>query len=270
MQDWSDAYSSSPYIADAAAFPPRWAAQAEEWRRAAPNARLDQPYGDHPRHRFDLFLPAGRADGVVVFVHGGYWMSFDKSTWSHLAAGAVAQGWAFALPSYRLCPEVRISDITLEIGAAVSAIAAQVTGPLRLAGHSAGGHLVSRLCCEDGPLPTPLRARLAHTLSLSGLHDLRPLLATRLNQTLHLDEEEALRESPALLRPLPATSISCWVGADERPEFRRQNALLANIWTGLGAAAQAVEAPGLHHFTVIDGLAEPGSALLGDLLSRPS
>src|SRR3546814_5563195 len=54
-------------------------------------------------------LPISPA-GLAVFVHGGYWMAFDKSSWSHLAAGAVARGWAVALPSYTLCPEARISD----------------------------------------------------------------------------------------------------------------------------------------------------------------
>jgi arylformamidase len=53
----------------------------------------------------------------------------------------------------------------------------------------------------------------------------------------------------------------CWVGADERPEFRRQSALLANVWTGLGARTRAVEALGRHHFDVVADLTDAGSPL---------
>jgi len=65
-----------------------------------------------------------------------------------------------------------------------------------------------------------------------------------------------------LLQPLEGARLTCWVGADERPEFVRQNALLANIWTGLGAETRVVEEPGRHHFDVIEGLTDPGSPLM--------
>ena len=65
-----------------------------------------------PRNRFDLFLPEDTPKGLVVFVHGGYWVRFDKSYWSHLANGSVEHGYAVAMPSYTLCPQTRISGIT--------------------------------------------------------------------------------------------------------------------------------------------------------------
>jgi hypothetical protein len=55
--------------------------------------------------------------------------------------------------------------------------------------------------------------------------------------------------------------VTCWVGALERPEFLRQNDLLANIWTGLGAQTRSVHAPGRHHFDVIAELEDAESAL---------
>ena len=68
--------------------------------------------GTAPRNRFDLFLPEDAPKGLVVFVHGGYWVRFDKSYWSHLARGSVEHGYAVAMPSYTLCPQTRISGIT--------------------------------------------------------------------------------------------------------------------------------------------------------------
>jgi arylformamidase len=99
-------------------------------------------------------------------------------------------------------------------------------------------------------------------LSLSGVHDLRPLLRTALNATLGLTPAEAAAESPALLTPVPGTRVHAWVGDGERPEFVRQTTLIANVWTGLGAdMAQTIE-PRRNHFTILDGLTHPGSGLV--------
>src|SRR5690606_33109001 len=144
-----------------------------------------------------------------------------------------------------------ISEITRRVAAAISFAAARVAGPLRLAGHSAGGHLVTRMVCANSPLPDEIRSRIGPVVSISGVHDLRPLLRTRMNATLRMDEAEAAAESPALLRPMEGCSVTCWVGSAERPEFLRQNDLLAKIWTGLGADMRRVRAEGRHHFDVI-------------------
>lgn len=269
IADWDDAYSNGAHIPDGDAYPARWAERAAAFRTelgVAGRAELDLPYGEGDRELYDLFRPEGAVKGTVVFVHGGYWMAFDKARWSHLAAGPLAQGWAVAMPSYTLCPETRIAGITRQMARAVEVIAGAEAGPLRLTGHSAGGHLVSRLVCADAPLSDDVRARVEHVVSISGLHDLRPLLNTRMNATLRLDEAEAAAESPALLRPQPGIGITCWVGAAERPEFVRQTELLANIWLGLGAATGLRLAAGRHHFDVIDDLADPDSDLVAALL----
>ncbi|QCG95586.1 alpha/beta hydrolase [Azospirillum sp. TSA2s] len=268
--DWDDAYSNSAYIPGGDTYPARWAERAAAFRAeiaGAGRAELDLPYGDGERERYDLFRPEGAPKGTVVFVHGGYWMAFDKGRWSHLAAGPLARGWAVAMPGYTLCPENRIAGITRQVARAVEAIAAAEAGPLRLTGHSAGGHLVSRLACADAPLSEEVRDRVEHVVSISGLHDLRPLLNTGMNTTLRLDEAEAAAESPALLRPRPGIGITCWVGAAERPEFVRQSELLANVWLGLGVATALRLAEGRHHFDVIDDLTDPDSELVQTLLT---
>ncbi|WP_113892300.1 alpha/beta hydrolase [Roseiarcus fermentans] len=264
MSDWDDAYANAPHIADADQFPPLWAGRAAEFaaqRRSAGRAEIDLPYGAGPRRRLDLFLPDGAAKGLVVFVHGGYWMRFDKSIWSHLAEGAVRRDWAVAMPSYTLAPAARIRDITLEIAAAIAVAAECVGGPIALAGHSAGGQLVARMACLGGPLPDAARRRCVRVAPISGLFDLRPLMKTRMNGTLGLDEAEAVAESPALARPATDLPVVAFVGSDERPEFLRQSELVANVWTGLGAEAQCEQVSGRHHYDVIAGLSDPASPM---------
>lgn len=110
-----DAYANAAHIAGADAYPARWAAKAAAFREAMSetgHARLDHAYGPGAREALDLFLPRGEPTGLCVFVHGGYWLRFDRSYWSHLAAGALARGWAVAMPSYDLCPDVMIGKIT--------------------------------------------------------------------------------------------------------------------------------------------------------------
>ena len=269
IDDWDDAYANGAHIDGAADYPPRWAAAAADFRAAMTvdgRAEIDIAYGPGERQRLDLFRPPGDSRGLTVFVHGGYWRAFDKSSWSHLAAGATAAGWTMVLPSYDLAPNVAISEITQQVGSAIEKAASLVDGPIRLSGHSAGGHLVTRMICRDTPLAPGVQRRIERVVSISGLHDLRPLLNTAMNQDFRMDEAEAEAESAALNQPLENVELVCWVGADERPEFIRQADLLANIWTGFNIETSAVHAPGRHHFDVIDGLADADSELLQALL----
>jgi acetyl esterase/lipase len=257
MARWDAAFVNAAHIPEGAAYPAKWAAAAEAWRGRA-EGRLGLPYGGGERERFDLFLPAGKPLGTLIFVHGGYWRAFGREVWSHLAAGPVARGWAVAMPSYDLCPQVRIGDITRQIAQAVQAIAAEVAGPLVLAGHSAGGHLVARMGCADVALP--VLDRVVRIVPISPVADLRPLTETEMNKDFQLDAAAAEAESP-VLHPAPAVPVHVWVGAAERPVFIEQAGMLARVWD----AGLTVEA-GRHHFDVVEALADPGSALCDVIL----
>ncbi|WP_417205698.1 alpha/beta hydrolase [Antarctobacter sp.] len=259
--DLTDAYAIGAHIPDGDAYPPRWAATAGTYRKrlsVAGRARLGLMYGHGTRCALDLFLPDARPKGLVVFVHGGYWLRFDRSSWSHLAEGARVQGWAVAMPSYDLCPRVRISDITRQVANAVTVAASEIPGPVRLTGHSAGGHLVARMAAALEP---EVAARLAHILPISPLSDLRPLMQTEMNADLRIDAAEARAESP-IFSPPPACPVTVWVGADERPALLDQARKLSRVWE-CGLVVEADK----HHFDVIDALADPDSEMVARLLS---
>lgn len=260
------AYDNRGFIPGAADFPDRWAEEARAFREveaAVGRARLNTSYGDHPREAFDLFHPAGRAEGLMVFIHGGYWRLFDRSYWSHFARGATARGWAVAMPSYPLCPEVRIASITRSAATAIEKAAGFVAGPIVLAGHSAGGHLVSRMACADAGLSRELSARIQRVAPISPVVDLRPLIETSMNADFKLDEGTAIAESPALQPKGLDVPVSVWVGSDERPAFLDQAGWLAEAWAG----TELHVVQDRHHFNVIDGLADPDGAMMEALLS---
>lgn len=263
QENLDDAYANAAHIPGAEAYPLRWAAAAAGLREGMAEqglARLDVPYGDSARQRFDLFMPEGAAQGLLVFVHGGYWLRFDKSDWSGFAAGALEQGWAVAMPSYDLCPAVGIADITRQIAHMIPRAADLVAGPIVLAGHSAGGHLVARMCVP-GVLPDGVARRVVRVMPISPVGDLRPLLRTSMNQAFRLDMAGAEAESPVLMQPLTGIEVVVWVGAEERPVFLEQATALAEAWD-----CACVIDPGRHHFDVIDGLMDRGSRMVRMLL----
>ncbi|MFZ1662594.1 MAG: alpha/beta hydrolase [Paracoccaceae bacterium] len=259
---FDDAFANSKYLAGAKDFPPRWAAKAAGFREGmAENARLGLAYGPGERNWFDLYMPTGTPKGIVVFIHGGYWLAFGPRDFSHLAAGAIEAGWACATLSYTLAPQARIGTMTLETATALAAIADQTEGPMVVTGHSAGGHLSARMAQEDMALAPMVLTRLKRVVPISPLSDLRPLLENSMNNDLGMNLSEARAESPALHARRANVSAHVWVGGAERPSFLDQARRLGNAWT----CPVTVE-PDLHHFNVIDGLESAESSLMQTVL----
>lgn len=260
--DHDKAYNNVDHIAGGASYPDRWAEAAAAFREemeAANRARLGVDYGPGGRERMDIFWPEDVPRGVMVFVHGGYWTKFDRSYWSHFAKGALTRGWAVAMPSYDLCPDVRIEDITREIARAVAIAATLIAGPIRLTGHSAGGHLVARMLAP-GVLPDDVAPRVEKVVPISPLSDLRPLRQTSMNDAFRMTETDAEAESP-IFQPKPEVPVTVWVGAGERAAFLDQARWLGEAWDVPWEAEKDA-----HHFNVIDGLLEPDSALMRAIL----
>ena len=129
----------------------------------APKIDRDLAYGDHERHRLDVYAGGdqGNAGGhgapVLVFVHGGGFVGGDKHVpgtpmYDHGGAWAVRKGWVGVTINYRLAPEHTWPSGAQDVAAAVQwvrdNIAAYGGDPSRivLAGHSAGGvHVASYL-----------------------------------------------------------------------------------------------------------------------------
>lgn len=252
--DYDHAYANAPFIPGADSFPPRWEREAAAFREAlGARAQLGKTYGPGARQKLDLFWPAAAPLGLMVFIHGGYWLRFSRETWSHLAAGALARGWACAVPSYTLAPEARIQQMTTEMVRAVELAASLVSGPVVVTGHSAGGHLSARLGCSDVNVAAPIH----RVIPISPLADLEPIAQTQMNEKLRLDATEIEAESPAR-KPLRAgVSAHVWVGAEERPVFLYHARLLAEAWR-----CPWTPTPGRHHFDVIEALADPASDLM--------
>lgn len=235
------AYDNTAAVADSAAWREAWGRRSAATRNK-PGVRLDIPYGDGPRRAWDFF-PAGDGAPVFLFIHGGYWLRNDRAMFSFVADGLAARGIASAVIGYPLTPEVRLSAIVADCGAAVASVAA-VTGAKRIVvgGWSAGGHLAA-LMLE--------RPEVAAAVPISGIFDLEPIAACSMNATIGLDADEVAALSP-VRRAATGKPAALFVGAAELPELRRQSALWA-AHTG----APLMLPPGRNHFSVLDDLWSP-------------
>jgi len=252
---------------------PQWferysTASADARARFAP--RLDLRYGAGPKETLDLFVPARPARGTLVFLHGGYWRALDKSDFSYVAPPFLAHDLAVAVVNYDLCPDVTVATIVDECrralawlvreGGRVGAGAERIV----IAGHSAGGHLTAMMFATDWAAAGFPEPQIVGGVSLSGVHDLAPMVQFSFNADIRLDETEAARLSPVRLRPRTTAPLLTAVGADETPEFIRQTRLLWDGWPAnrpAGLVAPLI-VPARHHFSVVADFGDPDSELV--------
>jgi arylformamidase len=248
-------YNNRALVPDHPAMMARWRESAEAARSATPP--LELAYGPGPREVMDLFA-AGPDAPVAVFLHGGYWQALDKDWFSGLAPALAAHGVGLAIPSYDLCPEVRLGQILRQVRAAVEAVRARTGTRPVVFGHSAGGHMAACMLSEG---------RASAAVAISGVFDLAPLIPTSLNAALRLDAAEAAALSPVHW-PVPngstpgGTVLDCVVGGDESAEFLRQSRMMADLWGAKGVETRYQALPGLNHFTVLDPLRDADSPLV--------
>jgi len=140
-------------------------------------------YGEHPRHKFDLYRPEqGNNLPVVVFIHGGYWSSGERSEYRFVGETLAQRGYLAVIISYRLFPEVRFPAFIEDAASAVAAvrkIAAQYGGDpkqLYVGGHSAGAHSALMLALDERYLRAEggSPAWLSGVFGLSGPYDFLP------------------------------------------------------------------------------------------------
>ena len=259
---------------------PDFADHFAHWTNASAQARdalkpqVDVRYGDGLNETLDIF-PAARADApVVIFIHGGYWRSLDKSDHSFVAPALRDMGACVVVVNYALCPgtteqPVTVPDIALQMAKATAWVWRHIAAHggnrrnISVIGHSAGGHLAAMLlACDWKKLGRDLPAGLVRkAMSISGLFDLDPVRKTLFVQgDLKLTPAHVRMASPAKWQRPGKGVLFTVVGGNESPEFLRHNRLIHQAW-GPKTVPVCEELPGLNHFSVVTDLTRPGTRL---------
>lgn len=264
---YSEQYNARASIPEHPYIFTRWIEQSAQVRRRHAGL-FDLMYGDSAGERLDLFPTRLANAPLLVFIHGGWWRSLDKSDFSLLAPTFTDAGINVALLNYSLVPEASIEEILQQQLRALawlykSAERYEIDAErIILAGHSAGAHLAAMLMTAswttyDAALPENLIKAAA---LLSGVYDLTPLLQTDfVNRDLKLTEARILPLSPSLMPLTRTIPFITAVGGLESDEFKRQTAMLEQSWSSQHYAN--IELAESNHLTVCNALSEPNSAL---------
>lgn len=250
----------------------RWVKSSAEVRRRHAGL-FDLAYGEASGERLDLF-PAARAGApLLIFIHGGWWRSLDKSDFSFIAPAFLNAGMNVAITNYTLAPKASIAEIVCQQLRAVAWLYRHAeqydidTRRIVIAGHSAGAHLAAMMMAAhwqvyDSELPADL---VKAGILLSGLYDLSPLVHTPfVNADLKLRPEDADNLSPALIslpRKLPFITA---VGGQESEEFQRQTHLIESAWRH--SHRGTISLLESNHLTICDDFADPSRPLCRDAL----
>jgi len=120
---------------------------------AGARAMRDVAYGDDPRQRFDVYLPAQpKRAPIILFVHGGGWANGNKDNpgvVENKAAYWLPKGYILVSTNYRLRPDTAPLDQARDVARALAAVQKRApewngdASRVLLMGHSAGAHLIA-------------------------------------------------------------------------------------------------------------------------------
>jgi acetyl esterase/lipase len=212
---------------------------------------------DDFRHRLDIYVPKGKKDfPVIVLVHGGAWTSGNNCQYGLFASVGqflAQQGIGVVLPNYRISPAVKHPEHILDVARAFAwthqHIAEYGGNPeqLFLAGHSAGGHLVSLLATDESYLQLVglQSSAIKGVISISGVYHISPKplavvlggtarQAVRIDQFLPLRNEVVWNWSPISSIPIIPLRVDAFsVAFGDVPEIRLDASPIQHVRPGL-------------------------------------
>ena len=259
---------------------PEFAAVVERWRNLSKEVRnqrlcdLDVPYGTRAREKLDWFFSGNPSGPALIYLHGGYWQSGDKSMYSFIADDFVRHGVSVGIVNYDLTPLVKIAHITAQVKRAIGWIWQNAKtlkfarDRLILSGHSAGGHLTGMMMgCDwsavDHELPHDL---IRGAMPISGIFDLQPLVHTTINSGPKMNIEEAKEESPYFIQPKTDAAQLVVVGGGETKEFLRQSDSYVEKYQTKSRVMKRINVADDDHFDVVETLADPNSELFNQTM----
>jgi len=249
-------------------------AELQNGRAAGERCVPELAYGEDPRHRLDLYLPARSGPApVLLFVHGGGFVRGDKRAPdnpfnAHVGRYAAERGFVGAVMNYRLAPSHRWpaggDDVGRAIDWLVEHAATHGGDPTRIVacGTSAGAVHVATYLRQRGRA-TPLRGAIL----LSGLYGETPLAA---QDRAYLGEDATAAVATATGADVAALRLPLLVACAEfdPPRFHAEMlALWRRIYETRGHLPRGGVVSGHNHYTMPMHLGAEDSTLGAEIES---
>ena len=232
-------------------------------------------YGPSPDEVLDFYQASAQPAPVVVFVHGGGWMSGFGKDHAFPVEMVLAAGMHFITLDFStvkdagghvgvLVDQVRRAIIWLGQNAADLNIDAD---SLYIIGHSSGAHLsamtLSTRWTDYGVAKCPIRGGMI----ISGIYDLEPLRHTSRSKNVRIDDDVVRDFSPVHQIPLLTAPVLLAVGSGESPEFLRQTLAYAAALRDAGRDVEVLNGETYNHFDILETLGNPYGLLGRSLLN---
>lgn len=231
-------YNVRLHVPTAPKFIQRWQSWSAEAAGQHPPTQAGIAYGHGATDTLDFYACGKPNAPLLVFIHGGYWKTRDRTEFSWVAPEFLKSGVSVAIVDYGLAPAYKIDQMMDQVVRAHTWLHKNAerldidNKRFITSGHSAGGHLAAHIATVQGQLygdnlPTALTRAVFAT---SGLFDLRPLVALPFLKELQLDDESAVRLSPAFCKPHADVPVFLSYGTAETEAFIGQTQILAAAW----------------------------------------
>lgn len=234
-------------------------AQDQTGYRVEEDLQYSERARDPKLNRLDLYLPTQVANPpLVMFVHGGTWMTGSKEGHRWIGQTLALHGYAAAVINYSLSPIARF-PAHVEDCAAAFAWLHRHAGDKRfdqdrmfVMGHSAGAHLVALLALDPRYLQAvqvPTTA-IRGVLGLSGVYDVRPANPA-LDGVFGRDPERRDLASPFLHVTASAPPFLLTWADHDIAGLAFSGASLRERLRQLGVPVQAVQFDGENHVSYL-------------------
>ncbi len=249
--------------------------QAQIIRRLASNSelartRLGAPrreaYGPTEPEKLDIHRTTRANAPIFVFIHGGAWLSGESRNYAYAAEMFVNAGAHFVVLDF-VAIEPAGGDLRVmadQVRRGVSWVyknAASFGGDasrLYVGGHSSGGHLCGVTLVTDWQKDFGLPADLIKGgLCMSGMYDLKPVRLSKRSSYVKFTDEMEQAMSSQRHTDLLRAPVTLTYGANETPEFQRQNRDFAAALKAVGKPVELIEAANYNHFEMIESLGNP-------------
>ena len=234
-------------------------------------------YGELPRQRLDVYVPAGTAPAkgrpVIVFFYGGGWQSGERGEHRFVGEAFTARGFVVVVPDYRVYPDAAYPAFMHDAAGALAWTKREIPrfggDPKHVVvmGHSAGAHIAAMLAYnerftrEAGAGQDPIRA----IIGLAGPYDFHPE-EPAIAAALSGEGDAALAMPTRYVKPGAPRALLLIGDADRRVAVSNQEKLARRL-RETGNEVDARVLPGYGHPGILVRLSKPlrDEALVGTI-----